>query len=475
VTGPYLSASAIGLAVLAAASAWMGWTSTATVIVCAAAIAALLYVKSATAGYNSFAMLFVAFVVLYGVPVPLDDALGIESLNTGFPSPHQTAVFVLHLALALGGCVLGFSLVRLLQGGSARSAPPALSDGAGTGILLATALTLMAAASTFEIVNFIRVGGLATLAQGKAVYQSDVEGLRLTLPSYIVSYVAVAAFFLFCAIESRQPGRLGRRLRRPVAAFVILALPLIAATALLTRRTELFAWVLIAFVGVTWFRPMHRLTGTAVAVLLVAYVGVAALGATRTALGTFQFDRIGGEMWRNELLDRLNPGRDEFATPYGVFNEYHAKAWHDPLRGGRTYLDGFAVAVPGFLWPGPKPRQIDYEVRDRLFPSYGSGSTIASAGFSPILEAYVNFGTLGVPAVYGVIGAVLALFEWARTGRRRLLLVMLYLSLLPLAQTFQRSAFGPSVISVTAMTVMILVLFASLHFIFSLLGRSRAS
>ena len=40
------------------------------VIVCAAAIAALLYVKSATAGYNSFAMLFVAFVELSGVPVP---------------------------------------------------------------------------------------------------------------------------------------------------------------------------------------------------------------------------------------------------------------------------------------------------------------------------------------------------------------------------------------------------------------------
>jgi hypothetical protein len=119
--------------------------------------------------------------------------------------------------------------------------------------------------------------------------------------------------------------------------------------------------------------------------------------------------------------------------------------------------------VPSFIWPGAKPVQIDYEIRDRIFPRFGKTSSIESPGFSSLLEAHINFGRFGAFGVYLLLGVAIAAFELLRTGTQSLLGVVMYLSLLPIAQTFHRSAFGPAVISVATMTVAGLILYAIVH------------
>jgi hypothetical protein len=461
---------ALALSGFAAATAAADLAAVALLSVGLACVAALLFAKENAAGYSSFAAIFLVFFGLYGVSGPLDDVLGLGGLIPSFVAARRTDAFLLHLALALAGLVGGLLLAWSLAPRPPR-APAAEREGSvDAHALLLAALALAALASAFEIVNFVRVGGVETLRLGKAVYQGRVADLRLTLPSYVVSYVAVAAFSLFVALSRHRAGRLDRRVVVPGAAFAGLLAPLLVPTLMLTRRSEIIAWILIAFVGTMWFHPVRRIGSGLVVLAIGAYLLVPVVRATRSSPPEAGLD-IGSERWRQEFVRGLNPAADEFGSPYGNFNEYYVELRDEPLRWGRTYVDGLAVAVPGFLWPGRKPPQIDYEIRDRLYPGYGAGSSIASPGFSSLLEAYINFGTWGVPAVHVVIGLAIGFIERLRAARRVVAAAILYLSVLPMAQTFHRSAFGPAVISVGAMLATVLVIFLALYHLLRRPGR----
>ena len=428
--------------------------SAAAILLTVACIALLLTVKTRTVGYNTFAAIFIVFFALYGVTVPLADVLGLPTLNSNYPSAHATGRFLLAFALALTGLAAGLLTVLWAAPRAAvAQAPKPQADDVSRALFLA-AIVLAGLASLFELVNLERVGGLAALGFGKAVYQSKVDELSLTLPSYIVANVAVAAMSLHLA---RELDRARRAALRRLAWFAVALGPALVLAVAHTRRTEIIAWILIAFVGLTWTRSVRRITATLAAVVLAAYLLSPALVATRQQNAPF------GMLWWEVVWREANPGIGEFSTPFGMFNEYVTRMPDAPPRWGMTYVNGIASVVPGRLWPGDKPRQIDMETRDVLFPAYIKGASLESAGFSAILEALVNFGTWGIAPVFAAIGAAIGALETQRTRFRPAVAPMFYLSLLPIAQTFHRSAFGPAVLSVGAMTVLALALFLAVY------------
>jgi hypothetical protein len=454
------AAAALLIVVASVAAAWTGWSDVATLILAAGGIAAVYAAKSICTGYNSFTAIFIVFFLLYGLSVPFDDMLGLVSVSVSYPSPHRNAWFLSHLGLALAGLLIGLGLIWGALPRTSHAISSGGEDQLNSRALFITAMTLAALASIFEIVNFLRVGGAATVMLGKTIYQSRVEELGFTAPSFIVANVAFAALSLHVACtRSRTSGIPWRN----IAIFAAVLLPIFASAVLLTRRTEIVAWILIVFVGATWSRPLRRITAGLAGLTLAAYLLAPALGATRSAFYTFELNTKTVSSWWDAFTYGLNPGAGEFGTPFGVFNEYESRVGEEPLRWGRTYLDGIAAAVPSRLWPGEKPKQIDYQLRDRLFPAYGAQGSIESPGFSAILEATINFGTWGVVAVYAVFGVVLGLLEMLRARWHPVIAPMFYLSLLPLAQTLHRSAFGPSVLSVGAMTMLALILFFMIY------------
>jgi hypothetical protein len=428
-------------------------TSIVTILLALACLALLLIVKRLTVGYNSFTCIFIAFFALYGLTVPLDDVFGLPSLNPLYPSPHATGRFLLHFSLALAGLTVGLLGALSVMPRSSRAVPPTTADAAPRPLFLA-ALALAALASLFELINLQRIGGLAAIGFGKAIYQSKVDELALTLPSYIVGDVAIAAMAL--VVACKWDAARGAVLTR-LAWFSAALAPAFALAVLLTRRTELIAWILIAFVGATWTRPLRRITWTLAILVVAAYALSPALLATRA-----QYALLSSGWW-DQFRRELNPGNGEFATPFGMFNEYTTRLSEAPFRWGRTYVDGLASAVPGRLWPGEKPKQIDIEARDALFPQYRQGASLESAGFSSLLEAAVNFGTWGVAPVFAVFGVIMGLLETLRTRFRPIVAPLFYLSLLPIAQTFHRSAFGPAVLSVGVMIVLALGAFFAVY------------
>jgi hypothetical protein len=420
-----------------------------TAIFVVSCLAGLYAVKERYVGYNCFTAIFVAFFTAYGLVVPVADVLGLESLTQYYPSPHATGRYLLHFGLAVVGLAAGLGATWLVLPRKSYAVAPHAARGADTRPLFVAALALAVLASLFELINLQRIGGLPAVGFGKIAYQTKVDALTFTLPSYIVGNVAVAAMSLHVVSEW---DRARNAVRARITLFILVLMPALVLAIVLTRRSELVAWILIVFVGATWTRNIRRVGAGLAAVIVVGYL-VAPVLAVR--YGYTPLERA----WWNEFARRINPATDEFATPFGAYNEYTTKVPDEPLRWGCTYLDGFATAVPSTLWTGEKPKQIDMEVRDRAFPAYARAGGLQSPGFSPLLEALINFGTWGVAPTFVVFGLLLGAFELLRARLRPVVMPMAYLSFLPIAQTFHRSAFGPAVISVGAMTVLALALF----------------
>ena len=406
--------------------------------------------RSLTGSYANVLMIFLGFSLVYGLSGPWNALYG-KGLPSLFSRPYETAAYLSHYSLAVGGMALGIVLSAVLPlRGNHRDPLPIHHE-----VLAGLAVLFAFLASLFECVNFFRVGGVSILGQGKAIYQSAVTALPYTLPSYEISLLAFGLVSLACAVSGQKKASF-RPLYGYVLSFILTILPLFLITGVLGLRGPLVAWFLIVLVGITYFHPIRQLSGRFVLVLLAVYVGMSFLIATRPLISgavlTGEVEAFFPKAFSSERIFKfMNPGRNEFGAAFGNFSEY-VKSGDTTLRWGKTYVTALAVPVPSFLYPGEKPRQITYEFRDRFFPQEGTRGRIAGTAFSPVLEAYMNFGTAGVPCIYFLMGMALVFLERARNILQPSAIALIYLFMVPLAQNFHRSSFG-SVVNTVFWTI----------------------
>ena len=109
---------------------------------------------------------------------------------------------------------------------------------------------------------------------------------------------------------------------------------------------------------------------------------------------------------QNRITQALNPSTNEFGVGFANFNELYVSENYEFLF-GKSYLQGFLITFPSFIYIGEKPQQITYVFRDTYFYSESLRSSIAGTGFSSILEAYWNFGFPGVLFMYIIFGYII--------------------------------------------------------------------
>lgn len=398
------------------------------------------------AGYSSATAIFIVFFMAYGLIAPFGELTGAPVLLS---RPYLTDFFLAQYSLACIGLILAISLC------GARRWPDIAFDtstGPNVAALLATGIVFGACATLFEIVNVMRAGGLHSILSsdlarqgGKLAYQSAITSLTGTLPSTFAVRAAFAMMALAIGLSKLMTGKWPVR---SIMLFGAVVLPVVASYIYLGRRSELLALILIAFVAGFWSRPVRKLSVRlilAVGFLYLIFVVVLILRETvfhpaGAQLGSDQFFAL--------ILHALLPSSGEFGAPLGVFSEYLKSGQGTALLWGGSYLDGFSLMVPGFLFPGEKPVQIDAAFFASLFAGKSDvPGGIAGYGFSPILEAYLNFASIGVAAVFFVIGCCLCFLERARATNNGFLPILFYLMILPLGQMFHRSTFGNAILS----------------------------
>ncbi len=135
----------------------------------------------------------------------------------------------------------------------------------------------------------------------------------------------------------------------------------------------------------------------------VLFVGGLLVGVTRAGV------RSVADLDPALLLRVMNPANSEFgATIPTVGDVAEAVPGQEPYRWGATYLGAMGVLIPRAIWPARPQGAAEWYVA-RFYPD------VADAGgafaFSPVAEAYLNFGQWGVVVGFLLIGLLVGLVD----------------------------------------------------------------
>lgn len=414
-------------------------TDFAIIIVTVISILLIFYARKLIGHYCNFTVIFLIFSALYGLSGPVTARYG-EGLPAIFPTPYLIDQFLLHYAIAILGIAVGLILISVTN---TRVTKVEKKVGSwDRRILFVLAYIFALSASFMELVNFFRVGGVETLFAGKATYQGAISELTGTLPSIEIMLLSTAFMGLSISISLNRPKRLWILY---MFFWLISSFPLIVNLIILGGRGVLISIIIVFIIGLFYYKPLENIKFKWIIAVLILYVMMCFLYGIRAQIGYFFQSGDWGIMTsRISKLDfwvaNLNPARNEFGAPFGNFNTYILLSDKNELRFGETYFRGLTIPIPRFIWPD-KPISVTYEFRNKFFPSEARRGAIAGTAYSSILEAYVNFGTLGVFIVYIFVAIFMGWLEKSRVKNNSLFFSLFYLTLLPSAISFHRSSF----------------------------------
>lgn len=408
------------------------------------ALVLLLHTVRITTGFNSILSIFLCFFFIYTFSVPVSILLGF-----GYNFFDMTEFYMQDYLLQAYLCYLGVA-VGILMFQHTIPASSGVEDrrwqlDINPQLLINLGLFLGVISSLMEVINVIRAGGVSSLYAGKAIYQESMGDVEFTLPSRYLCDLAAAIWGI--GIAQRNRVRVADFMVFIGAISLLLCICLIAG-----QRGPLLGWLMILFGSVTYFRNIKKISFKIGVGLLVVYVVMSMIFNYRSLISQYMStgDLSASKTFNNSdrLSRNFNPANNEFGAAFGNFNVY-IKATHNrsaDLYFGTTYLQGFLIVIPGFMYPGEKPKQITYEFRDKYFSVLAERSRIAGTGFSSLLEAFMNFGYFGSFLFFILVGRFFVYLESRRMRRDTSTFFMLvYLTLLPIAQSFHRGAFGGAV------------------------------
>ena len=393
--------------------------------------------------FVSLSFVFVFFSCMYGVVGPFPFLLGgkIESI---FPSIifQYTDVFLCAFVLSCIGFNLG-SLINILlkprvNNDNQSKCSFLKQENVGSLCVISAFLT-----SLFEIVNLFRAGGEKILFLGKGVYQSAVGDLSLTLPSG-GTYV-ICGLFLGLSIASYKKGY-STNIKKILVLTALFLLPFLFVKIIMGMRGALISAFLSGIASYSFICPMKKISLTLILFLIFVFMFFHFLYVNRGIVSLLNdnpklFVEKITDLNRYDVESSLTSG--EYVCPIGNFLIFYEKYQSNfDLKLGSTYLKSLLLPIPGFLYPGEKPQQIIYEFRDEFFASWASRSRIASTGFSSILEAFINFGWLGIIVVYCFLGYVLSNIDAKKRRISNKWVVYVYSLMISSCMSFHRESLG---------------------------------
>ena len=429
------------------------WSNISIVLLIVASILFIKIIKDIIGNYMSFTVLFSCFHVLYGLAGVISkcwfNQMSSTYGNVFVYSPYLMMYSLCTIALLTG-------IIFSNKKGEIKVNKTEKDNKEKKRFFLFIAYSGFLLTSLFEIINFARVGGIETLLKGKAIYQAAVDELIFTLPTLYIFEVSFAAFCIFLLIYLSEKNKV------PIKEIFIclgFALPYIAMIILLGRRGPILVSVLMVLIALFQIKPLKNISVKLIAGLIAVYLILGVGYAIRNDIGLIfkDFEQFRKNNSVEKIIKNLNPALTEFGCTYGNFNKFYIAGDYELLY-GKSYLQGLVHVIPTYLYPGQKPRMITYEFRDKYFPAKAEISSIASTGFSSILEAYWNFWYFGA-FVYFLYGYMLIILE-KRLKNKSYFWMLEYISIIATVYSFHRSEFGHSISEIIMITMEIVVIYA---------------
>jgi len=422
-------------------------TSGAIILSAVASIFLFLYVERLFYYKVNIFVLFILTYFLYSLSGPIACHWG-NGLSSVFPKPYLINEFMLYYILGLLGIGTGaFFYFNFKPDCVTLSNTNWLCLNRKKIFLMV--LFFSGCSSLFELINLFRVGGVDALFRGKAFYQSAVSDLSFDLPSIETMTFSFVLFGLWFISFKEKADEWGRVARRHLLLFLIM-LPVLFDVLILGRRGTILMWAAILLFAKYYFKnPKLSLRHTLL--FLLFYCVLCSLFLLRSQVGYLRETHDFGKIVEyfsdiDRVVSSSNPATNEFGAPFGNFNTFLLAGKNDFLL-GKSYWWGVLSLVPRSLLPA-RHQTITYDFRDEFFADWGGMGAIAGTGFSSLLDAYWNWGSIGVFVVFFIFGLALSWLELERRKNTSPYFVLFYLLLVPNVIEFHRQELGVSLFSV---------------------------
>lgn len=422
-----------------------------------------ILIKKKIGWWNNITIIFLIFWGLYIFVGPYANITqGVfNSYYYHYSYPYYTNEYLLYNVIGL----IGFYLAFIFYKKEKFKLKPIIGDKISNNKKLIFGIIVLYSALFMEIINIARVGGISIFSLGKEAYQTSIENLAFTLPANVVSYIGLAIFVLGIRNESVF------KCKKQLIIFLIPLFAFFAIFMAVGSRGSLLAYIGIIALGFSSRKPVVKIKLKYLVILFLIYFSMIFVTVMRwqitNSISTGNYAPLIEKMFSIETYkSRLSLTDNEFVVGLGNFSEGYIEAKNHP-RFGQTYLNGLVLPIPRFIYPFEKPKQILYEFRDKYFPERSTGEgSVGSTGYSTVLEAYLNFHSIGVFLQYFILGLLFKKLELEWEKNSNFKFNVFYLSFTPVLYTFSRNAFA----SIYNYTIYLILYIFAIIFIYNLLN-----
>lgn len=397
---------------LAVALSFLGLIDFGLVVLMLACLFELFFIKHQPLSYSSVTFIFIIFSIIYGTTGPITQRW-LGGINEIYGDVFDFPRYVLAYSLSEIGLIVGFIIYMYRhKTDDVIELRAANYDMKSVEFLRKMSTLLLIVGVLFQAINTFRVGGFDAIFTSKAYYQAAESALTLTLPAETVVNLAFACLGLYVGLCKHFKIKVKTK---AIVFDLLVSIPYFAVLLLLGQRGKILGILVALFLGLTILQPLRKISKKVLALGIMAYFGLAFIYTNRGIVSMLVsnseefFSRVSTAERYN---DGLNPGKNEFSCAFGNFNKLIIEDNYE-FKFGKTYLDGVALLIPSFAYVGERPKQITYEFRDNYFHSESERSAIAGTGFSSILEAYWNFGYLGVLVIFIIYGFLVMYLDFS--------------------------------------------------------------
>lgn len=395
---PRQTSSVFLAAFLGSVAQLVGWLSGATltgalVALVIITVGIVVHARSLTLGLLSPFGLWFLGLILYTLPVAMTLQLvgflpDFRELSTSGMA-NASALSALAIVAGLWGYGLRMASGRHVSRLTGAPRPSRISKS----YLAASASALVVVGLLLLTMLLWSVGGIGALRGASyATRYLLLEGLGPLL--FGLQFITSGALVLY-ALE------LDRGTKTPPIAGLLLVAFLVAWMLLTGSRSALVN-------GLVGLAAVRTISGkpipARIAVILAPLVLIAGIIYGRVGRSDDQFnlaDQI--------TIEALNPAASDFGAPVGTTADIlRSVPVEEPFRLGITYFYTVPLLVPHALWPN-RTRSLSQWYVERFYPALAEQG--GGMAFSPVAEAYLNFGVAGVVGVFLVFGMFCAQFQ----------------------------------------------------------------
>ncbi len=359
--------------------------------------------------------IFSLFFASYNGILLLQVAMNIQSsyvVNMPYPIIFSTIIYekagIASFLAAFGLLIGGMLSLTITAGNNVYDKP---KDNSFSNIFFYVGFLTFSLGILLLFINYQRIGGffyalslsrgvrmdLLSQTRGNLPYESFAfSGLALMYYSYfiqkncVIKYVTHAAIFIWFILMFTQGD----------------------------RRFIIYSLMIILGIAESFYRKQIKLNMRSLFIIFSIYIFFTFIANVRWIFPFLLRNQMSLKDAINWIVEHISfewvlPAKNEFAGPY--FTLLYSLKYPQGKMYGTSYLSSLIHWLPRSLYPGEKPLTIAQEFALQIYKQFTPGrESVIGWGYSPVAEAFNNFGSLGVLFIFVILGFMLGYLEKIR-------------------------------------------------------------